>query len=935
MRLLHIVLIFLLTVLSYSQTNNTSDKNYLHDYLIADKLFRDAEKLASQEYYSQKKEEDMNMQALFMFKKLIPILNKTGNDSLAFFCHFKMALIRDYYDSLPLAKESYLAAINIKNKTPAIADSFLFQPLLFSGRIFYSLNEFDSAYAYYKKAEKVSENYQKPLINQQRLYNGLGSMYFETGNYKQAKNYFEKASLLLSPSDPGYTDFLINYKSNIASSLVQLEKYTTADSIYRSILPFNILTNETLLSLGNVNLRLGNAQKAVGYLKKVQYSSKLNIALYNQLGKAYWKLFESDSANKYFSLALAENNKWNGSIKNIQHGITYQYIGDKYAAENKNKEAVENYQQAIIQFYPDFNQLDINANPQKFTSIFSYINLFNTLTAKADAFEQLYKKEKKQSFLEAALNSYRSAFTLAGYVERTYESDEARLFLNKIKYNVHDHPINISLQLYELTKNKMYLEEAYNFDQQNKASILALNVQESSLKKQPGFNSDLFEKEGAVKSTITRLSLKAARITDSGQLEKINSAIRDNEIELGKLQEKMNELPGFKAQKFAQSIPTVAKVQKLIDAKTALLSYHLSKHEMVILCITANGINYFKTDIGTDFYYAINIFKNKLSEFKTEKLFDDEAVSLKLYDAIIKPALNKITNATKLLIIPDDELNNLPFEALRGANGKYLLENFVIQYQYSTALLRDDVKKNGVNTGALAMAPFSNNAKNNFAKLEYSKNEVRDISGNILLDSAATKKQFLAAAHKYGILHLATHTIVNDTFPEQTVIAFYQDANFSPTDNNLSVGEIYNLKLDSTKLVILSACETGTGKLAKGEGLMSLSRAFTYAGCPNIIASLWKADDKSTAWIIHRFYHYQQNGTPAAAALQKAKIDYLQSPDIEKRFKTPNYWAHLILTSIPEKERGISLWIWFATGMASLIFLLFYLFKYRKANFSA
>jgi CHAT domain-containing protein len=920
------LLISLFCVLSFSQPGIKSNKTCLQDYLQADKLFKTAESFPQKKNYSEEKEDEMNRQALTAFKKIIPKIEKAGDDSLAFFCHSRTALLWHYFDSLELAKSEYLKAIALKDKLPAIADSFLFQPLLFTGIIYSRQNKFDSAYIFFKKAEVISEKYEANLIEEKRLYNWLGGIYYETGNYKQAINYFEKAIVLLSPGDPSYKDFFVNYKSNIASSLVQLENYTEANTIYQSILPLNINTREILLNIGKTNLLLGNPEKAISYFKKIQYNSSSNIPLYNQIGKAYWNLAKPDSADKYFLLALSENKKWNGNQKSRQHGATFQYVAEKYAAENKYKEAIENYQNAIVQFYPDFNKYDIYQNPENFSGVFSYINLFNTLTAKAGVFEKLYQQDKQQQSLDAALNAYRSAFKLADYVEKTYESDEARVFLNKIKYNVHDKPIHICLQLYMLTKNKNYLEEAYNFDQQNKASILALNVQESLLKSQWGFNSDLFEKEAAVKTTITRLSLKAALVTDSSQLQKLSTTIRDNEIELGKIEEKMDELPGYKAKRFAQSIPTVKQVQKILDNNTVLLSYHLAKNELVILCITADKFNYSQQLIDSTFFSLIDTLKISLNNVGDEKKYDGAATAVKLYRRVIQPFWDNIKNLDNLLIIPDDELNSLPFEALQDEEGKYLIEKFNVQYQYSTALLRDDHKPKIINNASLAMAPFSGSGNAVFSKLAYSKNEVENLEGHVLLDSAATKNKLLTDADKYGILHLATHTIVNDTVPEKSLIAFYPVAGKTPNDNNLYVQEIYNLKLDSTQLVILSACETGTGQLSKGEGLMSIARAFTYAGCPNIIASLWKADDKSTAWIIQRFYHYLQNGAPAAAALQKAKLDYLQSPDIEKRFKSPNYWAHLVLTGIPEREKNSLRWLW----VTAILFVIPGIFYYAR-----
>jgi CHAT domain-containing protein/tetratricopeptide (TPR) repeat protein len=932
MRLLIFFFACFLVLLGISQTVLFKSKDYINQYSKADKLFKQSENISLIKNGDELLEIKLNKEALSIFQDIIIDVEKAGDDSLAFFCHFKIGLLLHYFDSLNLAKKEYITIISLKHNS--ISDSFLFQPLLFIGSIYYSQNQFDSAYIFYKKAEKISEIYDNPLQEEGRLYNRLGTMYYEMGSYKQSQNYFEKAVDLLSPKDPSYNDFLTKYKSNIATSFLKLENYTVADSIFKSILSLGINVNEIKTSLGSIALLNNTPEKALAYFRSIHYNNANNIILYNKMGQTFLHLKNLDSSKKYLLKALDEHANWFTTNKNKNHGNTFQYLGDLNNIEKNYNKAIQNYHNSIQQFYPDYNEADIYKNPQTFSGVFSYINLFTTLTAKADAFEKLYKQDKKQAFLDGALNAYQSAFLLAAYVEKTYDSDEARLFLNKIKYKVHDRPIHISLQLYELTKDKLYLEEAYNFDQQNKASILSLNVQEAAIKNQTGTNIDLFEKETTIKTNITRLSLKAGQINDSSQLQKIKTDIRDYEIELGKLQNKINELPGYKAKKFAKSIPSVAQVQKLLSKKNALLSYHLSENEMVILCITSNDLSYTKQVIDSTFFNIIKSFKTSLNNYKGEEKYDGAKSSIQLYNAIVKPVLSKIQHIENLLIIPDDELNNLPFEALSDENGNFVLDKYKVQYQYSTALLRDDIKNNNNNSNkiSLAMAPFASKGNDAFTKLEFTKNEIENLQGNILIDSAASKKNFLALVEKAGVLHLATHTIVNDTIPEKSLIAFYPFTDLPVAENNLYLQEIYNLKLDATKLVVLSACETGTGKLAKGEGLMSLARAFTYAGCPNILGSLWKADDKSTAWIMQRFYKYYNDDTDAATALQKAKLDYIESPEIEKRFKSPNYWAHLVLTGVPENKTNINKWIWLGLSFLLLTSIFFYFSKRKKAT---
>jgi CHAT domain-containing protein len=194
---------------------------------------------------------------------------------------------------------------------------------------------------------------------------------------------------------------------------------------------------------------------------------------------------------------------------------------------------------------------------------------------------------------------------------------------------------------------------------------------------------------------------------------------------------------------------------------------------------------------------------------------------------------------------------------------------------------------------------------------------VANLKGQVLTDSAATRKNFLQLANSYPILHLATHASVNNDTPAHSYIAFYP----AGRDFKLYAGEIATLRLDSVKLVILSACETGAGQLVKGEGLMSLSRAFAYAGCPDIITSLWKAEDKTTSFITQRLHYYLEKRYSKDKALQQAKLDLMKSNEIDPRFKTPDYWAHLIYIGNYEEDRGSKAWWWIALTIIGGAFL--------------
>ena len=122
--------------------------------------------------------------------------------------------------------------------------------------------------------------------------------------------------------------------------------------------------------------------------------------------------------------------------------------------------------------------------------------------------------------------------------------------------------------------------------------------------------------------------------------------------------------------------------------------------------------------------------------------------------------------------------------------------------------------------------------------------------------------------------------------------------------------DLYNLDLRKSQLVVLSACKTGYGQLQKGEGVISLARAFAYSGCPSVMTTLWNAHDEASAFLSERLYEHLKAGLPKDEALQKAKLDFLNS-DIRSRYQHPHYWANLIL--IGDREivdfQGYK-WLW-------------------------
>ena len=149
----------------------------------------------------------------------------------------------------------------------------------------------------------------------------------------------------------------------------------------------------------------------------------------------------------------------------------------------------------------------------------------------------------------------------------------------------------------------------------------------------------------------------------------------------------------------------------------------------------------------------------------------------------------------------------------------------------------------------------------------------------------------------------------------------------------LGVQELYGLNLNAD-LAILSACETGYGNFVEGLGVMSMGRAFKYAGCDGIVMSLWKADDEVSAVIIQSFFKYLKQGKERGEALRLAKLDYLNTNPLKAH---PFFWANFIVIGENEPvdiQHNYTMFWWLAIVLISVGAGLFYIFKTKQTKYS-
>ena len=416
--------------------------------------------------------------------------------------------------------------------------------------------------------------------------------------------------------------------------------------------------------------------------------------------------------------------------------------------------------------------------------------------------------------------------------------------------------------------------------------------------------------------------------------------------------------------------------EKLLGAKEALIEFSIGKaerfgktqigeDELYTFVITKAGLQTNRQAITADFEQHIRQVQRALSDYSY--VHDSVAASYAtytqsahaLYQILLAPILSAHPGLTKLIIVPDGELNRIPFEALLTKPAPidqidfqalpYLIKEHEISYAYSAhQLLEIQQSPRPISAkGLLAFAPggtedarlatrgnFTTMRSNRAENLPGATEEIRQLSdmglvGDYFFGDSATENQFKKLAANYGVLYLAQHGLADAKDPTENRLAFAHNASDTLEDGLLHSYELAGLKLNAD-LAVLSACETGAVNYLQGEGVASLGRDFIAAGVRAVVMTLWQVEDKASSKLMQHFFERIAAGIPSGQALHQAKLDFLNNSD--SRTAHPFYWAGYIANgaSEPVTLAKESNWKWFfgiSVGVLGLLGLVFWVWR--------
>ncbi len=850
--------------------------------------------------------------ALAGFERVIGDLERSpgfrGKDSLIFQSWLKKGILLDSRYNYEGARNAYRSALQFH---PEI-DSLAFVTYVYVGASYYNLNNFDSANYFLLRAERMGDHFHD-REDEVRLYNTLGVLYFENGDYQQGKNYFERALEITDSKKPVDTAFSVSLQSNIATSYYHLGLFRESLAIYNKILAYRLFTDPIYMNRGMAYASLDKYKEALASFRKVNAAKMPGVL--NEMAYAQLQLRRPDSSAWFLDRWRQQAGA--GPQNGLDQGTNELYRADLFAGRQQYRFALHSLQEAIIRFSRNFNNEDIFSNPSNFTGMFASYRLFDALSKKAAFFERWSRFESNEVYLLAAFEAYKSALSILRYIEKSYDTDDAKLFLKKRNSEIVQAALTVCLELYRRHPGGNYLEQAFSISERNKASVIMANLQQSNFRKLSGVTEGLLQKERNIKYNIARLNAKSDELNNGegntgiagGKgVEMMAREKAGYEIELSQVQKELENNDQYYRLKYEDAAPGTKELQLHLNDHQALISFYITAESLHIFMLTKTSFNYTRIDSLPVLRQDVADGLTALQATGDGHRFKGETYGSRLYRQLILPIQRALPKKDEWIIIPDGFLYFLPFESLpAGMGSTTLLETTTISYQFSSRLVANPAEagnngSSGPNAGesdlsVLAFAPFATHGASfdppdstRFVSLPASREEIEGLPGRQYLDSGATKQRFLQELNKYPIVHLATHAVSSINNASASFIAFYPRYKFR-TEDCLFLEELYGLDLSATKLVVISACETGQGELVSNEGVISLARAFAYAGCGSSISSLWKADDRSTSFILRKFYAYLEKGYPKSKALRQAKLDYLSSDAIDK---SPAYWSHLM-----------------------------------------
>jgi len=814
------------------------------------------------------------------------------------------------------------------------------------GTIHRLMGDYKSAIDYNKKALNIALKLVKeddPAIAM--IYNNLANCFRATGELDKAIEYHLKCikiRKLILPDD--HPDLALSY-SNLGNCYREKGAYNKAIGFHNlGLLTYlkrfdhnSLNVADAYLNLSAVYGDISDLDRAFEFMKrsneiKINILGENNIKLapnYNNLGLHYAKQNNFEKSLEYYlkSDNLYKNEKVYKDLAQVYYDIGILYF------KNKNINEALSYFHKSLYF------------DQKYSRA-THPSIIKTLDKLISAYIITQEIDSAQFYVDIAIDAIRQQIIA--------DVDfEAKFIYQARNRSIFEKAIVLSLIQSEERKDKRLLRNIFKYSGMSRSTLLQLQIKQNDALGFSGIPDSLLEKEQNIRIGINYREKQRLDLIESGKME-TDSSVLSKSAEIFDLKREQEDLlsnfeknyPDYYRLKYDLTTVSLEETQqKLLLPGQCLLQYFVGDSSIFPMVITKDtfAVLKIKKDFALDSlvsalqgglygYYSVS------KDMQTDDLYKSSiksyiSSSTELYRRLVQPVGHLLTR--DVIIAPDGVLGYIPFEALLDKQPEdpgrfeaypYFIRDHKVSYTYSATLLKemkDRKHKKQPQKKLAGFAPFYTGSyawldstinivfdtlddgrdttlfrsvvtRKDFMPLPYSGEEVfsaaKLLKGDYFINRDATEQKFYEVAGDYRIVHLATHGVADSRQGDYSYLAFAEQKD-SIENEFLYVRDIYNTSLNAD-LVVLSACETARGELQRGEGIISLARAFAYAGAKSMLTTLWVVDDVATKDIMKDFYYNLHRGQEKDTALRNAKLNHLTRSKI--RYRHPFFWAGFI-----------------------------------------
>jgi CHAT domain-containing protein len=834
------------------------------------------------------------------------------------------------------------------------------------------LGKYGKAIGFYDQAEALVSGKGQNLKDLADIYSNKGYIYYINKSFDVAISHYEKSIRIytgLNIRDNNIQSSLSSTYLNIGIAFLNIKDYTTALDYFNKSSDIKSEYNLPGLALVYMNVakawvKLNNPVKAEEYyIKSIERFTGEFDENYFRLAEVYFDyglFLRSEGRNsealdvhiKALSICLK-----NYGEKHSLVALSYKHLGDHYFNQSDYKTALDYYQKSIISVVSDFSNTDIYSNPSIDSSLLD-IRLFDGLKRKAKALELLAAEQNDQAIKLRAINksleTIKLALHLIDRIRNNYPTEESRIYLSENEKETYLFAIHITGTLFTLTGESSLVREMYSIAQKSKAAVLREEVTENELLNSAGVPDSTMEKLNSLTGNIAaynNLIFDEARgkSPDSTRISFWKDAIFEMNREVGKLNAEINsEYPEYYNLLLKTEPLPLTGIQDKLHRDETILDYIISgqynngERDLFIFLITRNNIEFHKSCLDSGFFRKAEIIRNP-DRASVDNNFRDYTGALNfMYNTLLKP-VEEYFAGKRIIIIPDEEIAWLSFDALLMNSPEpeqqdyeglhYLVRDYAVSYGYSSSLIfskRTRIKEEKI----LAFSPGysdGNNINATFDRLPGASEEIRSIfrwfNGMEFTGDLASETNFMKVISDPAIFHLAMHSI------SDTLNSKYSYLLFDTRSDTIEDGKLYNYEISLVRLnspmVVLSACNSGTGTLYHSEGLVSLARGFILAGASSVVRTAWEVNDETSAEIMSGFYYYLSKGKHKDEAMRFAKLDYLK--DAPPSEADPYFWAaYEILGDSAPVAHNSRTQVLVITSMIIASWVLFIYFRRRR-----